>query len=311
VQPEVAIGPASTPDGQHGVQFARGAVSFGTRAGGGRRRRIVRIATIVGSCVIVALSYFPFAIIASNSLKSPSELTRSGPFELFSGFTPHNYVLAANGMAPYLWNTVIVAAAAIVLGVPSAALAAYGFAQSRFWGKEILFYVYLGLLLIPWTLTLIPLFIEVQHFGLFNTWGALIFPYAASAQPLLLFLDRAFFEGIPSELFQSARVDGASELQVLRKVVVPLSRPILLTGVVLMAISAWGDYLWPTIVLTATNRFTVSAGLQAFVGTFGISGKGQGAVFAAYVLAILPLFALVAVTMRYFVGGVTSGVGKL
>jgi ABC-type glycerol-3-phosphate transport system permease component len=171
--------------------------------------------------------------------------------------------------------------------------------------------MYLGLLLIPWTLTLIPLYTEVQHFGLAGTWGALIFPYAASAQPLLLFIDRSFFEGIPRELFQSARVDGASELQIVRKIVAPLSRPILLTGVVLMAISVWGDYLWPTIVLTATNKLTISAGLQAFVGTFGFSGRGQGAVFASYVIATTPLFVLVAVTMKYFVGGVTAGAGKL
>ena len=271
----------------------------------------LRVGAGTGVVVIIALSYFPLIVIASNSLKSSSELASSGPFSFFSGFDPSNYVLAARGVGPYLLNTLIVGGAAIVLGVPAAALAAYGFAQSKFMGRELLFYFYLGLLLIPWTLTLIPLFIEVQHFGMFNTWGALIFPYAASAQPLLLFIDRAFFEGIPEELFQSARVDGASELQVLSKIVVPLARPLLLTGVVLMAISVWGDYLWPTVVLTATNKLTVSAGLQAFVGSFGLSGTGQGSVFAAYLIVTAPLFVLVGITMKYFVNGVTAGAGKL
>lgn len=277
----------------------------------GTRRRLARLAIGISAGVVVVLSYFPLMVIISNSLKSSQALAQSGPFSLFTSFGLRNYVTAGRGVGSYLLNTILVALGAIALGVPSAALAAYGFAQSRFRGRETLFYLYLGLLLIPWTLTLIPLFVEVKDFGLFNTWGALIFPYAASAQPLLLFINRSFFEGIPDELFQSARVDGATEFQVLRKVVVPLSRPILLTGVVLIAIAVWGDYLWPTIVLTTTSKLTVSAGLQNFVASFGLSGRGGGAVFAAYIIVTLPLFALVAATMKYFLSGVTAGAGKL
>lgn len=275
------------------------------------RRRLGRAFVGLSAGVVLILSYFPFIEIISNSLKSASALASTGPFALFTDFAIHNYAAAGRGVGGYLLNTIVVALAAIALGVPSAAMAAYGFSQSKFRGKETLFYLYLGLLLIPWTLTLIPLFVEVKNFGLFDTWGALIFPYAASAQPLLLFIDRSFFEGIPEEVFQSARVDGASELQILRKIVVPLSRPIIMTGVVLVAIAVWGDYLWPTIVLTSTSRLTISAGLQNFVASFGLSGRGGGAVFAGYVIVTVPLFALVAATMKYFVGGVTAGSGKL
>lgn len=281
------------------------------KLGPGTRRRIIRTVVGASAIVVIILSYFPLLVILSNSLKSAQGLAQSGPFSLFTSFRLHNYVTAGKGIGVYLLNTMVVAVGAIVLGVPSAALAAYGFAQSRFRGRETLFYLYLGLLLIPWTLTLIPLFVELKSFGLFNTWGALIFPYAASAQPLLLFINRSFFEGIPDELFQSARVDGATEVQVLRKIVVPLSRPILLTGVVLISIAVWGDYLWPTIVITTTSKLTVSAGLQNFVASFGLSGHGGGAVFAAYVIVTLPLFALVAATMKHFLGGVTAGAGKL
>lgn len=265
----------------------------------------------LSAVVLVALTYFPVIVVLSNSLKSSSELASSGPFSLFTNFRWLNYVTAFRGVEGYIVNTILVALGAMILGVPSAALAGYAFAQSRFAGKEALFYLYLGLLLIPWTLTLVPLFVEIRTFGLFDNWGALILPYAATAQPLLLFLNRSFFEGLPDELYQSARLDGASELQILRKIIVPLSRPILLTGVVLMAITVWGDYLWPTIVIPTTSKLTVSGGLQAFVGSFGASGRGAGDVYAAYVLVTVPLFALVAGTMKYFVNGITAGATKL
>jgi ABC-type glycerol-3-phosphate transport system permease component len=275
------------------------------------RRRLRQLIIGASMAVIVGLSYFPLAVIVSNSLKSSQALANSGPFSLFTSFAFRNYVTAGEGVESYLINTILVALGAVVIGVPSAALAAYGFSQSRFRGREVLFYFYLGLLMIPWTLTMIPLFLEMTRLGMFNTWWALIFPYAAGAQPLLLFINRSFFESIPKELFQSARVDGASELQILRKIVTPLARPVLLTGVVLMVVAVWGDYLWPTVVLTSTNKWTVSAGLQSFISSFGYSGQGGGAVFAAYVIVTLPLFALVAVTMKYFLSGVTAGAGKL
>ena len=119
-------------------------------------------------------------------------------------------------MSHQLLNTIIVAALAIVIGVTAAALGAYAFSQLRFRGKELLFLAYVALLLIPWTLTLIPLFLTIQKLHFFNTWWALVLPYAASAQPLLVLIFRGFFEQIPRELLESARVDGCAERQVLR-----------------------------------------------------------------------------------------------
>jgi ABC-type glycerol-3-phosphate transport system permease component len=211
----------------------------------------------------------------------------------------------------YLENTVIVAAESMAIGISAAAMGGYAFAQLRFKGKELLFYTYLGLLMIPWSLTLIPLFMEVKSFGLFGSSWALVLPYAAGSQPLLVFLFRVFFEGLPHELYESARMDGCSEVLILWRIVAPLSKPVLLTGAVLMSVSIWGDYLWPTVVLTDYHSFTVSAGLETFLSTFGMSGQGAGPGFAAFVLAMLPIVALVTGTMKYFVRGVTSGAVKM
>jgi len=276
-----------------------------------RRARRYWAVSLLAGAVIVALTYFPIVFVVSNSLKTGRSIFTSGVLSLFTQFHYGNYVAAWNGVDRQLLNTVIVAAAAIAIGVTAAALGAYAFSQLTFRGKSFLFMAYLALLMIPWTLTLIPLFVIVQRFGLFNTWWALILPYAAGAQPLLMIIFRGFFEQIPPELLQSARVDGCSERQVLRRVVVPLTRPILLTGSVLMTINIWGDYLWPTIVIQNPQRTTISAGIADFVNSFGLNLSGGGAVFAALVVASLPMLVLVVVTMRYFVSGVTEGALKL
>ena len=110
---------------------------------------------------------------------------------------------------------------------------------------------------------------------------------------------------------ESARVDGCAERQVLTRIVVPLTRPGLLTGAILVTINVWGDYLWPTIVIQDPAKITISAGVQQFVGSFGTNLSNGGAIFAAFVIATVPMFILVGFTMRYFVSGLTEGATKL
>ena len=232
------------------------------------------------------------------------------PFGLFTSFDWSNYVQAWGGMDRYLLNTVIVAVLSVLIGIPAAAAGAYGFVQSQFRFKQAVFYMYLGLLMVPGILTIIPLFLETKSFGLFDTMWALILPYAAGNQSFLIFLFRTFFEGIPDELFESSRIDGCTEFGILWRIVVPLSVPVMLTGTVLMFIEIWGDYLWPSIVLPNYHLLTVSAGLQLFLGSFGSSGLGAGAGFAAYVIVMIPMMLLVAGAMKWFVNGITGGALK-
>lgn len=257
------------------------------------------------------MTYFPIVFVVSNSLKSGKSIFSSGVFSLFTEFDYQNYSTAWSGVSRQLGNTLVVAALSIVIGVSAAALGAYAFSQLRFRGRELLFLAYVALLLVPSTLTLIPLFLTIQKLHLFNTWGALVLPYAASAQPLLVLIFRGFFDQIPRELLESARVDGCTESQVLLRIVAPLTRPVLLTGAILVTINVWGDYLWPTIVIQDPSKTTISAGVQQFVGSFGLNLTGGGAVFASFVLATAPMFVLVGFTMRYFVSGLTEGATKL
>jgi ABC-type glycerol-3-phosphate transport system permease component len=277
----------------------------------GRLRRRYRWISVLAGIAIVVMTYFPLVFVVSNSLKSGKNIFSSGVFSLFTQFDYQNYRAAWSGVSQQLLNTIVVAALSIVIGVAAAALGAYAFSQLRFRGKSLLFMAYVGLLLIPSTLTLIPLFLTIQKLHLFNTWWALILPYSATAQPLLVLIFRAFFDQIPRELLESARTDGCTEPAVLLRIVVPLTRPVLLTGAVLVTINVWGDYLWPTIVIQNPQHTTISAGVQQFIGSFGLNVSGGGSVFAAFVVATVPMFILVGFTMRYFVSGLTEGAIKL
>jgi ABC-type glycerol-3-phosphate transport system permease component len=283
----------------------------GRRGGAGRHLRRYRWIALLAGAVIVVMTYFPIIFVVSNSLRTGENIFTSGVFSLFTQFDTANYAKAWSGVSGPLLNTVIVAIGSILIGVGAAVLGAYAFSQLRFRGKGLLFMAYVALLLIPWTLTLIPLFLTIQKLHLFNSWWALILPYSATAQPLLVLIFRGFFDQIPRELLESARVDGCSETKVLLRIVAPLTRPILMTGAILVTINVWGDYLWPTIVIQTPQHTTISAGVQQFVSSFGLNVSSGGSVFAAYVIATLPMFVLVGITMRYFVSGLTEGALKL
>jgi ABC-type glycerol-3-phosphate transport system permease component len=288
------------------------AAAGGRRPGSGQRRRRRYLWLTAGAgAVLVVMTYLPTIFVLSNSLKTGQGIFSSSVFSLFTQFDYHNYITAWSGVSRQLLNTIIVAAASVAIGVTAAALGAYAFSQLRIRGKNLLFMAYIALLFIPATLTLIPLFLTIQKLHFFNTWWALILPYSATAQPLLVLIFRGFFEQIPRELYESARVDGCTEPEVLARIVIPLTRPILLTGAILVMINVWGDYLWPTIVIQDPSKITISAGVQQFVGSFGTNLSQGGAVFAAFVIATAPMFLLIGFTMRYFVSGLTEGATKL
>ena len=262
--------------------------------------------TIIPVGLFIVLTYIPFAFIVGNSVKSDAQIAQN-PLSILWTFHVQNYEMAWNGIDRYLLNTVLVGLASVCVAIPFAAGAGYSFASMNFRFKKVLFYCFIGLMMIPWSLTLIPLFVEIKNMGMYGTWWGLILPYAAGSQPLLIYLFRIFFEGIPDELFESARIDGASELRILVRIVSPMSLPVFVTGILLMFINIWGDYLWPSIVLPNYHLLTISAGLQTFLGTFGYTGLGAGAAYAGYVIATLPIVIFVVAAMRNFINGITAG----
>ena len=255
--------------------------------------------TLAAGLLIVAMTYFPTVFVVSNSLKSGRNLFTNGVFTLFTQFDFQNYALAWSGISQPLLNTVIVACLSIVIGVVAAALGAYAFSQLKFRGKSVLFMAYVGLLLVPWTLTLIPLFLTVQKLHMYNTWWALILPYAATAQPLLVpDLPRLFRPGARGTL-QSARVDGCSERQVCLGGSWPPDPAHPVHG------GHPGGHQRLGRLPVADYRHPGSPGAHhfrragQFVASFGTNLSNGGAVFAAYDIVTAPMFLLVGFTMRF------------
>jgi ABC-type glycerol-3-phosphate transport system permease component len=208
----------------------------------------------------------------------------------------------------YILNTILIAGVSAIGAVTVAALTAHVFARFSFPGREFLFFLVIALLMIPGILTLVPQFLLIRSMGLFNTPWALILPYISGGQVFAIFILRQFFAAIPEELFEAARIDGASEARAFATISVPLSQSILGVVAIMHILNSWNDLIWPLVTLTSQRNFTLTLGLYAFRNE---NWTNWGPLFAGYVIASIPLLILFALTSRLFVEGLASGALKL
>jgi len=206
-------------------------------------------------------------------------------------------------------NSVIVSAVSCVGVLFFGSLSAYVFARFDFLGKDTVFVFILSLLMIPAILTLVPRFVVVHKLGLFQTMWALLLPYIAAGQVMAVFLMRTFFASIPSEYFESARIDGASEFRCFWNIALPLSKHIAGVVAILQVLGTWNDIFWPYLTIgTKKELFTIPVALLIFDNQLG---QQIGTQMAGYIIASLPLVILFAFTSRLFVEGLTAGGLKL
>jgi multiple sugar transport system permease protein len=267
---------------------------------------------------LLALALVPFGMMLVMSLKSNAQIFARF-WELPSPPRWDFYGQAYRALGGYILNTLLVAALTVAGVLALSSLAGYTFARHRFPGRELLYYLILALMMIPGVLTLVPAFALVKAlqwpeihlggwtfgpFALLNTRWALILPYIAGGQVFGILLCRGFFQTLPEELFEAARIDGASELQVYRRIALPLSRPILATIAIMTTLSVYNDYIWPLVVLSDSRLQTFSVGVTKFAGEFNLD---YGPTLAGYVLGSLPLLLLFTLGMRHFIHGLTAG----
>jgi len=255
---------------------------------------------------LALLTFYPFIFMIITSLKSAKQYYANiwlpaWPLHL------ENYQQAWTSIAPYMLNSFVVTIASTIGVVGVSCLAAFAFARMSFPGREILYYLVIFLLMVPAVLTLVPTFLLIKNVGLMNTLWALILPYIAAGQVLSIFIMRAFFASLPEELFEAARIDGASELWVFLNIAVPLVRPVLVTIAILQVLSSWNDYVWPFLVLQSDSVQTLVGGLVNFQGRFYTD---YGPLMAGYAIASIPLLILFFVAMRSFIEGLSQGALK-
>ena len=266
-------------------------------------RRLRDAPSIAILVAFAALTLYPLAFMVITSLKDLAQYNEQfwlpvWPLHL------ENYTAAWAAIAPYMLNSVIVTGASATGVVVLSCFAAYAFARFAFPGRELCYYLVIFLLMIPAVLTLVPSFLLVKSLGLMNTRWALILPYIAGGQVLAIFIMRSFFAGLPEELFEAARIDGAGEIGAFWRIAIPLTRPILVTIAIIQVLSTWNDYVWPFLVVQDDSLKTLVVGLVLFQTRFYTN---WGPLMAGYTLASIPLLLLFFVGMRYFIEGLTSG----
>lgn len=266
--------------------------------------------------LILLFAFFPFVFMIYSSMKTQEAIEDkfwSPPTQAADLAASENYSLAWSVVAPYVKNSIIVTSSVVIGVLIVATLAAYAFARYEFPGKRILFFMVISLLMVPGILTLIASFMWVRalfwnaDWNLIDSYWVLILPAVAGGQIGAIFLCRGFFAGLPKELFEAARLDGASDLQMIRYIVIPLSKPILGTVGVMNILATWNSYLWPLLTVGDKQLYTISIGLRFFQGTYSTN---YGPLFAGYTIASIPLIVLFLVTMRHFIAGLTSGAIK-
>jgi ABC-type glycerol-3-phosphate transport system permease component len=271
-----------------------------------RQRRTGATLGAAALVALVLLTFYPFLFMIITSLKSAKQYYAN----IWLPAWPlhfENYQQAWTAIAPFMLNSFVVTIASTIGVVVVSCLAAFAFARMSFPGREILYYLVIFLLMVPAVLTLVPTFLLIKNMGLMNTLWALILPYIAAGQVLSIFIMRAFFASLPEELFEAARIDGASELWVFLNIAVPLVRPVLVTIGILQVLSSWNDYVWPFLVLQSDSVQTLVVGLVNFQGRFYTD---YGPLMAGYALASIPLLVLFFVAMRSFIEGLSQGALK-
>lgn len=206
----------------------------------------------------------------------------------------------------WLWNSLVVAAGAtfftLLLSIP----AAYSFARLRWRGRDVIFFVMVASMLIPWQINSIPLYFMMNDLGLLNTRLGLILPI--TAMPIGVFLLRQFFVNIPQELEEAARIDGANSMVILLRVIVPMSLPALAALGIYVFVFTWNEFFWSVIALTRQEMFTIPIGLKALQGAYDIQ---YGLLMAAAALASLPVLIIYLVLQRRIITGITMASAEI
>jgi len=253
---------------------------------------------------------FPFVWLVVTSLETPAEALHFPPVLVPRELHFANYpdALAAAPFGRFFLNSAVVAVATVLCNLVFCSLAGYAFARLRFLGRGLLFAVIMTTLMVPFQVTMIPQFIITKWLGVhvlaqvgINHLGALILPNAATA--FGIFFLRQFFRTLPIEYEESARVDGASRLKVLWRIVLPLSAPALATLAALTFLDSWNNFLWPLIAVTSTDQMTLPLGLATFQGAHATDWT---LLMAGNVMSLVPMLLIFVVAQRYFVRSIAA-----
>jgi multiple sugar transport system permease protein len=271
-----------------------------------RRRRMStgRALTYTVLVVGVALWLLPFVWMVLGSFKTQREILIKPPTVWPEDPTLANFErwFTDLGFGQFFTNSLLVAVITVLGNLVFCSMVGYALAKMEFPGKRILFALVMVMLMVPGVVTFVPLFVQVTSLGLLNTYPALILPFLT--QPLGVFLMRQFMLGVPEPLMEAARIDGAGELRIFARVVMPLCGPPLATLGVLTFLGSWNNFLWPLVAAQSQDMYTLPVALSLY--STGQQATDYGLLLAGAVLIITPILLLFLALQRYFIQGVAT-----
>ena len=266
----------------------------------GSRRRAVptRVWVIPLLLLGLTLTVVPFLWMFIGSLKPQAEVLREPPTWLPESPTVSNYERLWDRLdfPLYFWNSTFIAVMITLANLLFCSMVGYALAKLRFFGRDLLFLLVLGTLLVPGSVTLIPLFVLMSRLGLVDSPWAVILP--AAAGPLGVFLMRQFMLSIPDDLLEAARVDGAGEFTIFWRIVLPLSTPALAALGIITFLPSWNALLWPLVVLTSQDNYTLPVALAIF--SRGQFQADYGLLMAGSVVLVVPVIVIFMLLQRHF-----------
>lgn len=285
-------------------------LTSGSRAGSGSRKGFGWSNLLLHGFLLLAswIMLMPFLWMLSTSLKDPPQIFTYPPTWIPDPIVWENYREALTVMPFHIFyfNSTFVAISVTVLQLTTASLAAFAFARLRFPGRDAIFLLYLAALMIPFPVLLIPQFIMIRTLGWYDTYWALIIPQGFFAA-FSTFLMRQYFRGIPLDLDEAARMDGASSWRIWWQIILPVSTPVLAALSIFIFLGSWNDFLWPLVVTTSEERRTIPVALSAFQGQYNTAWQ---LLMAAAVVAMLPILTIFVLAQRWFIEGITvTGLG--
>lgn len=266
-----------------------------------RGKVLTYLSLLIGASFVVV----PFWFMVATSLKPQAYIFDIPPRLIPEEVTLSNYTdaLATDMFGVYFLNSITVAVSATVLTLFLSSMLAFAFARLEFPGKEGLFYVLLVGMMVPPVMLIIPQFIVAKNLKLLDSLVGLVVVYVAMNVSMQTFLLRGFFEGIPRDLEEAALIDGASRWKILWRIILPLSRPGLAVVAIFTFLYAWDEFPWAHVAIRETSKRTLPIGIALFQSQH-LTQWGQ--VFAASVVALVPVVLVFAVFQRYFVRGIST-----
>lgn len=290
------------------ASYYRDKVSFQTKKNLGKLRVVLQYLAAIG---ITAIMLFPIYWMVISSLKTSTELLLPVPTLWPRDFQWQNFpnVLNRAPFVRYLFNTLVstffVMLGELVIGI----LAAYGFAKGKFKGQNVLFLLVLGALMVPIQVTFVPIYVMISRLGWINSFPGLIVPNLVSAY--FIFMLRQAFKAVDESYLDAGRVDGLGRIGLIWNVLIPMTKPTLITISIITFINGWNNYFWPKMVATRDEYRTIAVGVTRLRQTFaGMEVANYNEIMAGAVMAIIPIILLFLVLQKYIMTGMSKAAMK-